>query len=429
MKTEHSMQLFTDARTLIPGGVNSPVRACRAVGTDPLFVAEASGCTITDVDGNRFVDFVGSWGPMIVGHAHPEVVEAIRSTAGRGTSFGAPSPLEIDLAAEVCAAVPSLEKVRFVNSGTEATMSAVRLARGYTGRKMVVKFDGCYHGHADSFLVKAGSGLITLGIPGSPGVPDDIVKNTISIPYNDEAVLDATLRNPELDIACVIVEPVAGNMGVVPPSETFLQKLRQLTSEFGIVLIFDEVITGFRLALGGAQEYFDVTPDLTCLGKIIGGGLPVGAYGGRSDIMDLIAPEGPVYQAGTLSGNPLAMAAGLATLGIVKQPGFYKELEEKSEWFGNALNAVAASLSVPVVLNRVGSMMTCFFTPDPVTDFQSASRAETDLYGKYYRQMRSQGIWLAPSQFEALFVSAAHERKHLEKALVAAESSFKKLMK
>lgn len=429
MKTEHSMQLFTDARTLIPGGVNSPVRACRAVGTDPLFVAEASGCTITDVDGNRFVDFVGSWGPMIVGHAHPEVVEAIRSTAGRGTSFGAPSPLEIDLAAEVCAAVPSLEKVRFVNSGTEATMSAVRLARGYTGRKMVVKFDGCYHGHADSFLVKAGSGLITLGIPGSPGVPDDIVKNTISIPYNDEAVLDATLRNPELDIACVIVEPVAGNMGVVPPSETFLQKLRQLTSELGIVLIFDEVITGFRLALGGAQEYFDVTPDLTCLGKIIGGGLPVGAYGGRSDIMDLIAPEGPVYQAGTLSGNPLAMAAGLATLGIVKQPGFYKELEEKSEWFGNALNAVAASLSVPVVLNRVGSMMTCFFTPDPVTDFQSASRAETDLYGEYYRQMRSQGIWLAPSQFEALFVSAAHERKHLEKALVAAESSFKKLMK
>lgn len=429
MKTEHSMQLFTDARTLVPGGVNSPVRACRAVGTDPLFVAEASGCTITDVDGNRFVDFVGSWGPMIVGHAHPEVVEAIRSTAGRGTSFGAPSPLEIDLAAEVCAAVPSLEKVRFVNSGTEATMSAVRLARGYTGRKMVVKFDGCYHGHADSFLVKAGSGLITLGIPGSPGVPDDIVKNTISIPYNDEAVLDATLRNPELDIACVIVEPVAGNMGVVPPSETFLQKLRQLTSELGIVLIFDEVITGFRLALGGAQEYFDVTPDLTCLGKIIGGGLPVGAYGGRSDIMDLIAPEGPVYQAGTLSGNPLAMAAGLATLGIVKQPGFYKELEEKSEWFGNALNAVAASLSVPVVLNRVGSMMTCFFTPDPVTDFQSASRAETDLYGEYYRQMRSQGIWLAPSQFEALFVSAAHERKHLEKALVAAESSFKKLMK
>ncbi|MDY0389710.1 MAG: glutamate-1-semialdehyde 2,1-aminomutase [Desulfobulbus oligotrophicus] len=429
MKTEHSMQLFTDARTLIPGGVNSPVRACRAVGTDPLFVAEASGCTITDVDGNRFVDFVGSWGPMIVGHAHPEVVEAIRSTAGRGTSFGAPSPLEIDLAAEVCAAVPSLEKVRFVNSGTEATMSAVRLARGYTGRKMVVKFDGCYHGHADSFLVKAGSGLITLGIPGSPGVPDDIVKNTISIPYNDEAVLDATLRNPELDIACVIVEPVAGNMGVVPPSETFLQKLRQLTSELGIVLIFDEVITGFRLALGGAQEYFDVTPDLTCLGKIIGGGLPVGAYGGRSDIMDLIAPEGPVYQAGTLSGNPLAMAAGLATLGIVKQLGFYKELEEKSEWFGNALNAMAASLSVPVVLNRVGSMMTCFFTPDPVTDFQSASRAETDLYGEYYRQMRSQGIWLAPSQFEALFVSAAHERKHLEKALVAAESSFKKLMK
>jgi len=401
MKTEQSAQLFAHAKALIPGGVNSPVRACRSVGCDPLFVAEASGCMITDVDGNQFIDFVGSWGPMILGHAHPEVVEAIRRTAAQGTSFGAPSPLEVELAAQVCDAVPSLEKVRFVNSGTEATMSAVRLARGYTGRKIVVKFDGCYHGHADSFLVQAGSGVLTLGIPGSPGVPDDIVKNTISIPYNDEAVFDQTLRNPEFDIACVIVEPVAGNMGVVPPSPVFLAKLRQLTKELGIVLIFDEVITGFRLSLGGAQQYFGIMPDLTCLGKIIGGGLPVGAYGGKREIMELIAPDGPVYQAGTLSGNPLAMAAGLAMLNVVKRPGFYEALEEKSAWYAAEFATVAAASPIPVVLNRVGSMMTCFFSSEPVTDFQSALRADTVRYGRYYRQMLAGGVWLAPSQFLA----------------------------
>ena len=428
MKTEQSAQLFAHAKTLIPGGVNSPVRACRSVGCDPLFVAEASGCMITDVDGNQFIDFVGSWGPMILGHAHPEVVEAIRRTAAQGTSFGAPSPLEVELAVQVCDAVPSLDKVRFVNSGTEATMSAVRLARGYTGRKVVVKFDGCYHGHADSFLVQAGSGVLTLGIPGSPGVPDDIVKNTISIPYNDESVLEQTLRNPELDIACVIVEPVAGNMGVVPPSPAFLAKLRQLTLELDIVLIFDEVITGFRLSLGGAQQYYGIMPDLTCLGKIIGGGLPVGAYGGKREIMELIAPDGPVYQAGTLSGNPLAMASGLAMLNVVKQLGFYESLEEKSAWFAAEFAAVAAASSIPVVLNRVGSMMTCFFTSEPVTDFQSALRADTARYGRYYRQMLAGGIWLAPSQFEAAFISAAHDREHLEKALAVTESSFKKLM-
>lgn len=428
MKTEQSAQLFAHAKALIPGGVNSPVRACRSVGCDPLFVAEASGCMITDVDGNQFIDFVGSWGPMILGHAHPEVVEAIRRTAAQGTSFGAPSPLEVELAAQVCDAVPSLEKVRFVNSGTEATMSAVRLARGYTGRKIVVKFDGCYHGHADSFLVQAGSGVLTLGIPGSPGVPDDIVKNTISIPYNDKAVLDQTLRNPELDIACVIVEPVAGNMGVVPPSPVFLAKLRQLTKELGIVLIFDEVITGFRLSLGGAQQYFGIMPDLTCLGKIIGGGLPVGAYGGKREIMELIAPDGPVYQAGTLSGNPLAMAAGLAMINVVKRPGFYEALEEKSAWYAAEFAAVAAASPIPVVLNRVGSMMTCFFSSEPVTDFQSALRADTVRYGRYYRQMLAGGVWLAPSQFEAAFISAAHDREHLEKALAVTESSFKKLI-
>jgi len=428
MKTDRSAQLFTQAKALIPGGVNSPVRACRSVGCDPLFVAKASGCMITDVDGNEFIDFVGSWGPMILGHAHPEVVEAIRRAAMDGTSFGAPSPLEVELAAHVCAAVPSIEKVRFVNSGTEATMSAIRLARGYTGRKVVVKFDGCYHGHADSFLVKAGSGIITLGIPGSPGVPDDIVKNTVSIPYNNEAVLEQTLRDPALDVACVIVEPVAGNMGVVVPERNFLRKLRQLTRELGIVLIFDEVITGFRLALGGAQERFGILPDLTCLGKIIGGGLPVGAYGGKREIMELVAPDGPVYQAGTLSGNPLAMAAGLAMLQVVQRPGFYTELEEKSAWFGAEMEKIVAASSVPAVINRIGSMMTCFFTPEPVTDFESALRADTGVYGRHYRQMLAGGIWLAPSQFEAAFLSAAHDREHLEKALVMTESSFKKLM-
>ena len=428
MMTDQSARLFTLAKALLPGGVNSPVRACRSVGCDPLFVRRAAGCLITDVDGNEFIDFVGSWGPMILGHAHPEVVEAIQRTAADGTSFGAPSPLEVELADMVCRSVPSLEKVRFVSSGTEATMSAVRLARGYTGRKVVVKFDGCYHGHADTFLVRAGSGVITLGIPGSPGVPEDIVKNTLSIPYNDTVTLERTLRDESLDIACVIVEPVAGNMGVVPPDEDFLQTLRRITSELGIVLIFDEVITGFRLALGGAQERFGITPDLTCLGKIIGGGLPVGAYGGRAEIMDRVAPDGPVYQAGTLSGNPLAMAAGLAMLKVVRRPGFYEELEEKSDWFAAEMAGILARVGVPTVLNRVGSMMTCFFTTDPVRDYESALRADTDRYGRYFRAMLDGGVWLAPSQFEAAFISAAHGRDHLEKALAVTESSFKKLM-
>ena len=428
MKTDRSAKLFAQAKARIPGGVNSPVRACRSVGCDPLFVKRASGCLITDVDDNQFIDFVCSWGPMIIGHAHPAVVEAIHRATLDGTSYGAPSPLEVELAEMVCDAVPSIEKVRFVNSGTEATMSAIRLARGYTGRDVVVKFDGCYHGHADSFLVKAGSGLLTLGIPGSPGVPEDIVKNTLSIPYNNEETLERTLRDEKLKIACVIVEPVAGNMGVVLPKVSFLAKLRQLTEELGIVLIFDEVITGFRLALGGAQERFGVKPDLTCLGKIIGGGLPVGAYGGKREIMDLIAPDGPIYQAGTLSGNPLAMAAGIATLNVVKAQGFYPALEEKSAWFGAELVQIGQRASVPVTLNRIGSMMTCFFSPGPVTDFDCAMQADTKLYGQHYRQMLDQGIWLAPSQFEAAFISAAHDRSHLEKALEMTESSFKKLI-
>lgn len=427
MKTEQSRELFVRAKNVIPGGVNSPVRACNSVGCDPVFVQSAKGCTVIDVDGNSYVDFVGSWGPMILGHAHPEVLEAINAAAPLGTSFGAPTPLEVELAELICDSVPSLEKVRFVNSGTEATMSAVRLARGYTGRDMVVKFDGCYHGHADSFLVKAGSGLITLGIPGSPGVPEDIVKNTLSIPYNNVEELEKTLRARAGDIACVIVEPVAGNMGVVVPDMEFLQALRSLTEELGIVLIFDEVITGFRLALGGAQERFGIMPDLTCLGKIIGGGLPVGAYGGKQKIMDQVAPDGPVYQAGTLSGNPLAMAAGLAMLKVVRRPDFYAELEEKSDWFAGELARIAKKSSVPTVLNRIGSMMTCFFTKGPIRDFRTATKANTEFYGRHFRQMLEGGVWLAPSQFEAMFISAAHDRTSMEKALAMTESSFKKL--
>ena len=427
MNHEQSREFFIRAKKVIPGGVNSPVRACKSVGCDPLFVRKATGCSIIDEDGNSYVDFVCSWGPMILGHAHPAVVEAINSAAPLGTSFGAPTSLEVELAELVCDSVPSLEKVRFVNSGTEATMSAVRLARGYTGRDVVVKFDGCYHGHADSFLVKAGSGLITLGIPGSPGVPEDIVKNTLSIPYNDTEVLEETLRARADDIACVIVEPVAGNMGVVVPEMAFLQTLRSLTKELGIVLIFDEVITGFRLALGGAQERFGILPDLTCLGKIIGGGLPVGAYGGRREIMDQVAPDGPVYQAGTLSGNPLAMAAGLAMLKVVRQPDFYPVLEEKSDWFAGELAGIAGRSSVPTVLNRIGSMMTCFFTKEPVRDFKTAAAADTKRYGQHYRQMLAGGVWLAPSQFEAMFISAAHDQICLRKSLTAIESSLKKI--
>ncbi|PIE56144.1 MAG: glutamate-1-semialdehyde-2,1-aminomutase [Desulfobulbus propionicus] len=428
MNTQRSAALFKAAKQVIPGGVNSPVRACRSVGCDPLFVAEARGCTLTDADGNSFIDFVGSWGPMIIGHAHPEVIEAVRRAAERGTSFGAPSAAEIELAEQVCAAYPSIDKVRFVNSGTEATMSAVRLARGYTGRSRVVKFDGCYHGHADGFLVKAGSGLLTLGIPGSPGVPDEVVQGTLSIPYNDIETLEQTLADDSLDIACVIIEPVAGNMGVVVPDLDFLKRLRALTREHGIVLIFDEVITGMRLALGGAQERFAIDADLTCLGKIVGGGLPVGAYGGRTDIMDQVAPDGPVYQAGTLSGNPLAMAAGVAMFKVIRSKGFYRELEEQSTWYAEQFAAIAQAAPIPTVINRIGSMMTCFFTETPVRDFTSAMQADTEQYGRYYRAMLEKGVWLAPSQFEASFIGSAHDRSHLQQALDATESSFKKLV-
>ncbi len=428
METSNSNQLFQKAQQYIPGGVNSPVRACKSVGCEPLFIKSANGSTVYDVDGNAFTDYVCSWGPMIMGHTHPDVIAAIQQIAAGGTSFGAPTPLEIDLAKMVVEAVPSVEKVRFVNSGTEATMSAIRLARGYTGKKTVVKFDGCYHGHADSFLVKAGSGVITLGIPGSPGVPDDIVKNTVSIPYNDVEVLEKTLRDANLDIACVIIEPVAGNMGCIPPQSGFLETLRELTSELGIVLIFDEVITGFRLAYGGAQEYFEITPDLTCLGKIIGGGLPVGAYGGKSEIMDQIAPDGPVYQAGTLSGNPLAMAAGIATLKLLQKDNFYDKLNSKGAGIANELKAVANRVGIDVTLNNVGSLMTAFFTDAKVADYDSAMKADTERYGLHYRQMLTQGIYLAPSQFEVAFISAVHTSEELEKLVKMTEWSFKNLL-
>ena len=428
MKKSRSTELFASARKFIPGGVNSPVRACRSVGCDPVFICSAKGSRLHDADGNSYIDFVGSWGPMIVGHAHPLVVAAVAETAALGTSFGAPTPAEIDLAAMVVEALPSVEKVRFVNSGTEATMSAVRLARGYSGKKGIVKFDGCYHGHADSFLVKAGSGVLTLGIPGSPGVPEDIVKHTISIPYNNIEVLEKTLRDQHQDIACVIVEPVAGNMGVVPPASGFLKKLRALCSELSIVLIFDEVITGFRLAYGGAQQFYNVLPDLTCLGKIIGGGLPVGAYGGKVEIMDCVAPDGPVYQAGTLSGNPLAMAAGKATLKILQQPGFYESLNAKADGFAAGLSAVAERIGVPVRLNRVGSMMTAFFVTSPVIDYETALLADSTRYARHYREMLAAGVYLAPSQFEASFLSAAHSEEDLERTLQLTESSFKKLL-
>jgi len=427
MKKDISKTLFEQANALIPGGVNSPVRACRSVGTDPLFIDRADGAYIFDADGNRFIDYIGSWGPMILGHRPPAVLNAVADVLARGTSFGAPTDLEIELARLVCAAVPSMEVVRMVNSGTEATMSAIRLARGVTGRDLVVKFDGCYHGHADTLLVAAGSGVATLGIPGSPGVPKAVAAGTLSLPFNGIEAVQAVFKEKGDQIACVIVEPVAGNMGLVRPAKGFLETLRELTAAAGSLLIFDEVMTGFRVAFGGAQALYGVTPDLTCLAKVIGGGLPVGASGGKRTFMEQIAPQGPVYQAGTLSGNPLAMAAGIATLKELQKPGFYEALEETSAHLADGLVQTAADAGIPVQVDRVGSMLGMYFTDQPVHDFEDAKTSDLDRFTTYYKGMLARGIYLAPSQFEAAFVSAAHSAADVDATLNAAAEVFETL--
>lgn len=427
MKREKSAALFQEAEKRIPGGVNSPVRAFKSVGGNPLFIKKAKGSKIVDADGNRFIDYVLSWGPMIVGHAHPKVVEAIKKAAENGTSFGASTAAEIDLAKSVQAHFPLMERVRFVNSGTEATMSAIRLARAFTRRNKMIKFEGCYHGHADSLLVKAGSGATTLGIPDSPGVPPDLARDTITLPFNNLKALQRTLEQEGNQIACLIVEPVPGNMGTIVPDDGFLPGLRELTRPFGIVLIFDEVMSGFRIAPGGAQERYGIRPDLTCLGKIIGGGLPVGAYGGKREIMEMIAPVGPVYQAGTLSGNPLAMAAGLATLSLLKDLAVYEKLETRTADLAEGLTDAARKAKVSVQINRVASQMTLFFNSNKVTDYTTALQSDRDRFSKFFLALLEQGVYLPPSQFEAFFLSTAHSPSDIEKTVEAAYRAFKKL--
>lgn len=427
MNHHRSHELFDKAVQIIPGGVNSPVRACKSVGGQPVFIKSADGCMLMDEDGNAYIDYVGSWGPMILGHRHPAVINALNQTLLRGTSFGAPVDLEVELAELVTSLVPSIEMVRMVNSGTEAVMSAIRLARGYTGRDVIIKFDGCYHGHADSLLIAAGSGVATLGIPGSPGVPKAVVSQTLSLTYNDIDEFDTVMNQMGNDIAAVIVEPVAGNMGFVPPVPGFLQALRAETEKHGTLLIFDEVMTGFRVALGGAQSIYHIKPDLTTLGKIIGGGLPVGAYGGRRDIMMQIAPQGPVYQAGTLSGNPLAMAAGIAALKEIQRPGFYDRLNKITEQLCMGLSDITDRIGIPATVGHIGSMAGLFFTGQAVTNFDQAKTSDLVRFSQFYRGMLENGVYLAPSQFEAWFVSSAHEDRHIIATLNAAETVLKEM--
>jgi len=422
-RTSRSRELRDLARRYMPGGVSSPVRAFKAVGGDPPLIAYGQGPRLFDLDGNAYIDYVAAFGPLILGHAHPAVTDALTQAAQRGTAYGATTELEVELARIICEAIPSIELVRFVNSGTEATMSALRLARAFSRRDKIVKFEGCYHGHADGLLAKAGSGQATLGLPDSPGVPASYAAHTLIVPFNDEEAVRFLFDQHPEEIAAVIVEPVAGNMGVVPPAPGFLRRLRDLTRQNRSLLIFDEVITGFRLCYGGAQTMFDVQPDLTCLGKVIGGGLPVGAYGGRRDIMEMVAPQGPVYQAGTLAGNPLAMAAGIATLRLLADDVAYQRLEGTAILLEDGLRRAAEETETPVRINRAGSMLTVFFTAEPVTDFASARRSDTERYAAFFRQMLARGIFLPPSQFEAMFVSLAHSDEDTRQTIEAARES------
>jgi glutamate-1-semialdehyde 2,1-aminomutase len=424
MKTSKSEKLFEKAQRLIPGGVNSPVRAFKSVGRTPIFIQKALGSKMWDVDGNEYIDYVGSWGPMILGHAHPAILDAIRTAASDGTSFGAATEREVEMAELICSLMPSVEMVRMVNSGTEATMSAIRLARAFTGKDTIIKFEGCYHGHADSFLIKAGSGAMTLGVPDSPGVPRAIGSATLNARYNDLSSVEKLIDAHQNQIAALIVEPVVGNMGCVPPNKGFLQGLRSLCTRNNIIFILDEVMTGFRVSLGGAQQLYDIKPDLTTMGKIIGGGLPVGAYGGKREIMKLVAPSGPMYQAGTLSGNPLAMAAGIAMLRMLKSdPTIYRSLDEKSAKLEKGIRSIIEKNNLPLTQNRVGSMFTLFFTKEQVIDYDTAKTSDTKKFAAYFSSMLDQGVYLAPSQFEAAFMSAAHSEEDIEKTIAAAEKA------